>query len=117
MKLPLHALAHARSGDKGDISNVSLIACRAEAWETLAREVTEARVRASFRHLGATRVTRHDLPNLQAFNFVIEGTLGGGVNRSLGLDRHGKTLSYLLLEMEIEADPALLPEGSPYAPG
>ncbi|MFO7853721.1 MAG: hypothetical protein R6V44_00555 [Paracoccaceae bacterium] len=117
MRLPLHALAHGRSGDKGDVSNVSLIAWRAEAWETLAREVTEADVRALFRHLGATRVTRHDLPNLQAFNFVIEGTLGGGVNRSLGLDRHGKTLSYLLLEMEIEADPALLPAGSPYAPG
>ena len=116
MRLPLHALAHARSGDKGDVSNVSLIAYRPEAWETLAREASEARVLAAFRHLGATRVTRHDLPNLDAFNFVIEGTLGGGVNRSLGLDRHGKTLSFLLLEIEVEADPALLPAGSPYAP-
>ena len=114
MKLPLHALAHARSGDKGDVSNISLIAYRPEAWETLAREATEARVLARFRHLGATRATRFDLPNLQAFNFVIESTLGGGVNRSLGLDRHGKTLSFLLLGMEVEADPALLPEGSPY---
>lgn len=117
MRLPLHALAHARSGDKGDVSNISLIAYRPEAWPTLAREATEARVLAAFRHLGATRVRRFDLPNLDAFNFVIDATLGGGVNRSLGLDRHGKTLSFLLLSLEIEADPALLPQGSPYAPG
>lgn len=118
MRVPLHAVAHGRAGDKGDASNVSLICYRPEAWPALAEQVTEARVREAFRHLGATRVTRFDLPNLKAFNFLIEGVLDGGVNRSLGLDRHGKTLSFLLLgDVTVEVDPALLPEGSPYLDG
>ena len=115
MRVPLHAVAHGRAGDKGDASNVSLVCYRAEAWPVLAEQVTEARVREAFRHLGASRGTRFDLPNLMAFNFLIEGVLDGGVNRSRGLDRHGKTLSFLLLgDVEVEVDPALLPEGSPY---
>ena len=114
MRLPLHAVAHGRAGDKGDTSNVSVIAHRAEAWPALLDQVSEARVLDLFRPLGATKVTRYALPNLHALNFVIENALDGGVNRSLGIDRHGKGLSFLLLGMEIGVEEGMLPEGSPY---
>jgi hypothetical protein len=118
IRVPLHALAHGRAGDKGNTLNVSVIARRPEAFSLLLAEVTEARVLEVFAPLGATRVTRYALPRLHALNFVVEETLGGGVNASLALDRHGKTLSFLLLgALRLEADPALLPEKSPYAPG
>ncbi|MEO0821743.1 MAG: hypothetical protein AAF074_15125 [Pseudomonadota bacterium] len=113
--LPLHAVAHGRAGDKGDVSNISVVAYRAEAWPHLLEQVTEARVLAAFAHLGATAVRRYALPNLHALNFVIENALQGGVNSSLGLDRHGKTLSFLLLgEVTIRVPREALPEGSPY---
>lgn len=115
MRLPLHAIAHGRAGDKGDTSNVSVIAYRAEAWPHLLEQVTAETVRAAFAHLGVTTVRRYELPNLHALNFVIEGALQGGVNASLGLDRHGKTLSFLLLgEVEVDVPPEAVPEGSPY---
>lgn len=115
MRLPLHAVAHGRAGDKGDTSNVSVIAYREEAWSALLEQVTAERVHAVFARLGATRVTRHELPRLRALNFVIEGALDGGVNRSLGVDRHGKGLSFLLLgEVDVEVEAAMVPEGSPY---
>ncbi|MXP64534.1 hypothetical protein E0493_14375 [Roseomonas sp. M0104] len=100
--VPLHRLAHARAGDKGNRLNLSLIAHRAEDWPLLAREVTEARVLALFAHRGATAVRRYDLPALGAFNFVIEDVLQGGVNGALNLDGHGKSLSFLLLGMTVE---------------
>jgi hypothetical protein len=100
--VPLHHLAHARAGDKGNRLNLALVAHRAEDWPLLAREVTEAKVLALFVHRGATAVRRHELPGLQAFNFVIEDVLQGGVNGALNLDGHGKTLSYLLLGMPVE---------------
>ncbi|MEM9147346.1 MAG: hypothetical protein AAGC57_14225 [Pseudomonadota bacterium] len=113
--LPLHAIAHGRAGDKGDTSNISVIAYRSEAWPHLMEQVTEPRVLALFAHLGASRVTRYALPQLEALNFVIETTLGGGVNSALGLDRHGKTLSFLLLgELELTIPRDAVPEGSPY---
>ncbi|EHL99869.1 hypothetical protein HMPREF9946_02777 [Acetobacteraceae bacterium AT-5844] len=101
--VPLHRLAHARAGDKGNRLNLALVAHRAEDWPLLAREVTESRVLALFAHRGATSVRRYELPGLQAFNFVIEDVLQGGVNGALNLDGHGKTLSFLLLGMEIPA--------------
>ena len=115
MILPLHAVAHGRAGDKGDISNVSVIAYRAEAWPHLLEQVTAERVLAAFAHLGATACQRYELPNLHALNFVIEGALQGGVNASLGLDRHGKTLSYLLLgEVTVDVPREAVPDKSPY---
>lgn len=95
--LPLHAIAHGRAGDKGNRSNISVIAYRPEAWPALLEQVTEARVFETFRPLGATAVTRYVLENLHALNFVIDDALGGGVNASLAIDRHGKALSYRLL--------------------
>jgi len=115
IRMPLHAIAHGRAGDKGDTSNISVIAYRREAWPLLRKAVTQARVMEVFAPLGATSVRRFELPNLMALNFVIEDTLGGGVNSTLALDRHGKSLSFLLLgEIMIDATVAMLPDGSPY---
>lgn len=100
--VPLHRLAHARAGDKGNRLNIALIAHRPEDWPALAAQVTEERVLALFRHRGATAVRRYDLPGLGAFNFVIEDVLQGGVNGALNLDGHGKSLSFLLLGMTVD---------------
>ncbi|MEM9138561.1 MAG: hypothetical protein AAGB15_01910 [Pseudomonadota bacterium] len=113
--LPLHAIAHGRAGDKGDTSNVSVIAYRPEAWPHLLEQVTAEKVLQIFAHLGATACKRYELPNLMALNFVIENALQGGVNASLGLDRHGKTLSFLLLgEVTVIVPKDAVPEASPY---
>lgn len=115
MRVPVHAIAHGRAGDKGDTSNVSVIAYRPEAWPYLLEQVTAEVVQAAFAHLGVSTVRRFELPNLYALNFVIEGALQGGVNASLGLDRHGKTLSFLLLgEVVVDVPSDCLPENSPY---
>ena len=117
MRLPLHAIAHGRAGDKGDTSNVSVIAYLPEAWPHILEQVTAEAVQCAFAHLGVSKVRRYELPNLHATNFVIEGALQGGVNASLGLDRHGKTLSFLLLgEVLVDVPLDCLPEGSPYLP-
>ena len=80
-----------------------------------ALDVPEERVLALFRHKGATAVIRYELPNLRAFNFVIDNALEGGVNASLCQDLHGKTLSFLLLgEITVTLPRSCLPEGSPY---
>ena len=100
----VHDLAHSRAGDKGNTSNVSVIAYDAAGWDRLRSELTEARVLRLYAPLGATRVTRYDLPKLMAMNFVIEEVLGGGVSRSLALDAHGKSLSALMLALELDAD-------------
>lgn len=118
MILPLHAVAHGRAGDKGDVSNVSVIAYRPEAWPHILEQVTPEKVLETFAHLGATACRRYELPKLCALNFVIEGALQGGVNASLGLDRHGKTLSYLLLgEVMVDVPENAVPDGSPYLAG
>ena len=115
IRVPLHAIAHGRAGDKGDTSNVSVIAYKAEAWPHLLEQVTADKVLRTFAHLGATACRRYELPKLQALNFVIDNALQGGVNATLGLDRHGKTLSYLLLgEVMVEVPEDVLPDGSPY---
>lgn len=99
---PLHDIAHGRAGDKGDTSNVSVIAYRSEDWPLIQREVTAEKVEALFSRFGPVKVRRYELPNLHALNFVIENALGGGVNASLAIDRHGKTLSsFLLTEFEV----------------
>ena len=101
--MPLHRIAHGRSGDKGNRLNVNVIAYDARQWPLLLAEVTAERVAALFAHRGVTTVTRYELPRLGALNFVIEDALEGGVNSSLSLDTHGKCLSYLVLGMEIQA--------------
>jgi len=105
----LHDIAHARAGDKGDTSNISLIAYRAEDYARLSRHVTAERVRAHFGAVVTGPVERYELPGIGALNFVLHGALAGGVTRSLNIDSHGKTLSSLLLamfvpELSAEAD-------------
>ena len=97
----LHQLAHARAGDKGERLNVALFAYDADHYATLLEQVTEERVLALFSHRGASRVRRYPLPNLAGMNFVIDDVLQGGVNGALNLDGHGKTLSFLLLSLEV----------------
>jgi len=97
-------LALVRAGDKGDTSNVVVVADSTAAYDRLAVELTEERVRERFAHLGAEGVTRHEVPSTNALNFVIEGVLAGGVTTSLRLDAHGKSLSSLLAGMELPAD-------------
>lgn len=99
--LRLHQIAHGRSGDKGNRLNINVIAYEQRHWPILLAEVTAERVAALFAHRGVSQVTRYELPRLGALNFVIEDALEGGVNSSLGLDTHGKCLSYLVLGMDI----------------
>ncbi len=107
MQVPLYRLAHSRTGDKGNRSNISVIAWHPSLWDPLVDQVTEAAVAARFAPRRPSRVTRHLLPQLQAMNFVIDDVLDGGVNDALNLDSHGKTLSYLLLEMPVAVPAAL----------
>jgi hypothetical protein len=97
----LREIAHARTGDKGDVCNISLIAFDDMLYPRLVREVTAQRVRAHFAGLVRGEVTRYEIPSLGALNFVLTRALGGGVTRSLALDAHGKSLSSLLLDLEI----------------
>ena len=101
MNVQVYDLGHARAGDKGNTSNISVTAFTEEAWRVLRRHLTAARVQDAFSHLTAGPVTRYDLPRLRALNFVIENALGGGVTRSLAQDAHGKSLSYLMLGIEL----------------
>jgi hypothetical protein len=94
-------IAHCRAGDKGDTSNISVIAYDEAGWKVIREQLTEERVRAAFAHIAKGRVRRYELPKLQALNFVIEGALGGGVTRSLAQDPHGKSLSSLMLTIEL----------------
>ncbi|MGL4291860.1 MAG: AtuA-related protein, partial [Phreatobacter sp.] len=88
----LRDLAHARSGDKGNISNIAVFAYDAADYPLLALHLTAARVAAHFSDILQGPVERYELPQLQALNFVLHGALGGGVTRSLALDAHGKSL-------------------------
>ena len=101
--MKLSDIAHSRAGDKGDISNLSLIAYRQEDYALLEHFVTAERVRRHFAGIVHGEVTRYLLPQLGAMNFVMQRALGGGVTRSLALDAHGKSLSSVLLDMEIQA--------------
>ena len=104
MKRKLYDLAHARAGDKGNTTILSLIAYRAEDFPLLRDRVTPDAVKRHFEGIIKGAVTRHELPSLGALQFVGENALGGGVTTSLCVDAHGKSLSSALLEMEIEAD-------------
>lgn len=99
--MKLRELAHSRTGDKGNIANISVIAYREEDYPLLVEKVTAERVRQHFSEIVKGEVVRYELPLLGALNFVLYDALGGGVTRSLALDKHGKSLSSALLDMEI----------------
>jgi hypothetical protein len=106
--VPLYRLAHARSGDKGNRSNIALI-CRDRAfYGPIAAQMTAERVAEHFATRQPGKITRYELPKLVAFNFVLDDVLEGGVNASLGLDGHGKALSFFLLTARVTVDAALL---------
>jgi hypothetical protein len=108
VRVPLLALAHARSGDKGDTANIGLIGRSPQCYAWLARNVTSERVRRWFRGIALGKVRRHAVPNLWALNFLLEQALGGGGTKSLRLDAQGKTLSQALLRCEVLAPRSLL---------
>lgn len=108
-RLPLYRAAHGRTGDKGDRSNISIIAWHPELFALLVEQVTPEKVAAQFRYRAPSQVQRFVLPRLQAMNFVLDAVLDGGVNDALNLDAHGKALSFLLLEMAIDVPDHLLP--------
>ena len=97
----LRDLAHARTGDKGDTSNIAVIAYDPADYERLRTQLTPERVQAFFIGVVHGEVRRYELPRLGALNFVMTGALGGGVTRSLALDAHGKSLGSALLDIEI----------------
>jgi hypothetical protein len=97
----VYDLAHCRAGDKGNTSNISVVAYSEAAWRVLREQLTPERVMAAYGHIAEGPVRRYDLPNLRALNFVIENALGGGVTRSLRQDMHGKSLSSLMLTIEL----------------
>ena len=99
--MTLRDIAHARTGDKGDTCNISLIAFDERDYPRLLEHATPDRVKALFADIVRGDVTRYELPNIGALNFVMTRALGGGVTRSLALDAHGKSLSSLLLDLEI----------------
>ena len=108
MRVSLARIAHARSGDKGDASNVGLVANSAALFEVIRREVTEARVKAHFAEVCRGAVERFEVPNLHALNFLLHDALGGGGTASLLTDAQGKTHGQGLLQLEIEVAEELL---------
>ncbi len=102
MKIALSQIAHARSGDKGDLCNVGVIAFDMRHYPVLVREVTAGRVKTFFGDFVNGKVERFELPNLGALNFLLYEALDGGGTLSLRIDAQGKTMSAALLQMEIE---------------
>lgn len=103
----LRDIAHTRSGDKGDTSNISVIAFDPVNFALLKRDVTVEKVKAILGGMVQGEIERHELPDLGALNFVLHRALAGGVTRSLALDIHGKSLSSLLLSMPVgDTEPA-----------
>lgn len=100
--IKLHEIAHARAGDKGNISNVSVWVYDPGDYSLVKAQLTAERIKAAFPRLIQGKVTRYALDHLQGLNFVMEDTLEGGVNTSLGLDSHGKSWSFLILDLDIE---------------
>ncbi|MGN6205688.1 AtuA-related protein [Humibacter sp.] len=99
--MKLHQIAHARAGDKGDTSDITVIAYDLRDYGHIVNELTVERVRAHFGEVVQGDVVRYVVPSLGAVKFVMTRALGGGVTRTLNLDPHGKCLSSSLLEVEL----------------
>jgi hypothetical protein len=108
VEVPLVRLAWARSGDKGDTSNIGVIARHPDLLPLLRAQLTEARVAQWLAHLVQGRVTRHEVPGIGAFNFVCEQALGGGGMASLRNDPLGKGMGQILLALPVRVGPAAL---------
>lgn len=108
-RVRLERIAHARSGDKGDASNVGVITSTPALYEILVRELTPERVRGHFAGVCRGRVERFEVPNLFALNFLLHDSLGGGGTESLLTDAQGKTHAQGLLALELDVPDELLP--------
>jgi hypothetical protein len=117
--MKLHQVAHSRSGDKGNVSNISVIAHDERDYPFLVEHVTCERVRAHFGDFARGELVRHECPAIGALNFVLHGALTGGVTRSLSLDAHGKSLSSLMLNLDLPEypGPAHAPDSGAPKPG
>lgn len=102
--MKLRDIAHSRTGDKGDISNISVIAFDPRHYPLIEKHVTAERVRRHFEGVVKGQVTRYEIASIGALNFVMRQALGGGVTRSLALDAHGKCLSSALLDLDLPED-------------
>jgi hypothetical protein len=110
--IPLREVAHARAGDKGDTSNVAVIAYDEADYGLIAAQVTAERVQALYGDLVRGGVVRYEVPNIGALNFVMRRALAGGVTTSLAIDPHGKTRSSLILELPIRVPDEYVPPRS-----
>ncbi|TSB46531.1 AtuA-related protein [Alkalicoccobacillus porphyridii] len=102
MKQKLYELAHARSGDKSELTTVSLFLYDESLYSKIESQITESTVKQHFAHIAQGKVDRYELPQLAALHFVLHQTRPGGVGAALDFDAHGKSLSWYLLEMEVE---------------
>ena len=107
--VPLYRAAHGRTGDKGNRSNISVIAWHAELFPLLVAQLTPDAVARHFAYRQPSGVQRYLLPQLQAMNFVLDAVLDGGVNDALNLDTHGKALSFWLLDFPVAVPLSLVP--------
>jgi hypothetical protein len=110
-RIPLYAMAHARSGDKGDGSNVGVLAYDDRGYELLSAWLTPERVKAHFGEIVKGPVDRFDLPNLRGLNFILHDSLGGGGSASLKTDAQGKTHGMAMLRMMVEVPDDYAPPG------
>lgn len=110
MKVMLQHAAHCRSGDKGNTSNISVIAYEPELYPYIKQQLTADKFKAHYAGVVTGKVTRFEIDGLQALNFVAEGALGGGVSRSLCLDNYGKSLSSRVLSFELDLPEELKPK-------
>lgn len=101
-RIKLAEIAHARSGDKGDGSNVGLIAYTDAGYQVIAEQVTIERVKEHYKDICFGAVDRYELPNLKALNFILHDSLGGGGTESVKTDAQGKTHGMAILAMEVE---------------
>ena len=102
--IELRQIAHARAGDKGNRSNVSVFAYDPKDFPLIMAQVTPSYIKSQFGHLLRGEIQRFPLPQLHGINLVMDEALGGGVNESLNLDSHGKSWSFLIMSLPIELD-------------
>ncbi len=102
MRVPLRQLAHARSGDKGNRSNLAIFVYDPTHYPVLREQLTAERLKEEFGGVLLGDIKRYELPNLHGLNFVMDRALEGGVNESLNLDGHGKSWSAMILALDVE---------------
>ena len=101
-RVPLREIAHARSGDKGNCSNVCVFLYDGDHYGAVGEQLTGEFLKRRFGMLFTGDIARYELPELHAYNFVLQNALEGGVNESLNLDGHGKSWSSLILGVEVD---------------